>query len=405
MKKLIFVLMILTAALLCFSVAFAAGNCDACGSSDLTLIGSGAWCHWECNACGYRTSRNHNPNSYNSGLVPDSCSGKCSWCGAAAAFSSHTFSTWAPTGDATCTKDGTDTSFCANEQCTAKTTRPAPGSALGHDYVGTVTPPTCSEQGYTTFVCSRCNDTYKDEYRNALGHSYGEWVRSEDGTHTANCTRKGCYARQTAPCSMITSLVGGSTLTFCPICGYVSFETPAPSEGENAGETAPEETDPAPAPEAEQTVLGNLTVMDMDVSEHATAKSLSGKPLPGRLMVLVDAAPLEIPLQVDAFYLFLTAFQFGGKEVPCNGPVAVTIDLNEHPFVMADSIFFEMPVSELKARAFKIVRVEQELLNGEYVEVWHEMPFTLEKGVLTFETEKMGVFLMVLNITQAPSVG
>ena len=55
------------------------------------------------------------------------------------------------------------------------------------------------------------------------------------------------------------------------------------------------------------------------------------------------------------------------------------------------------------ARAFKIVLVQYEMVNGVPTEVWHEVPFTLKNGILTFETEKMGVFLMVLNIVEAPT--
>ena len=36
--------------------------------------------------------------------------------------------------------------------------------ALGHDYNTVVTNPTCTAQGYTTHTCSRCNDSYKDDY-------------------------------------------------------------------------------------------------------------------------------------------------------------------------------------------------------------------------------------------------
>ena len=43
---------------------------------------------------------------------------------------------------------------------------------LGHRYLGTVTPPTCTEQGYTTYVCERCDDTIIDEYVSANGHNY-----------------------------------------------------------------------------------------------------------------------------------------------------------------------------------------------------------------------------------------
>ncbi|MBE6824412.1 MAG: hypothetical protein E7513_03595 [Ruminococcaceae bacterium] len=43
-------------------------------------------------------------------------------------------------------------------------------AALGHNHVGTVTAPTCEDKGYTTYVCSRCRDTYVDDYVDAKGH-------------------------------------------------------------------------------------------------------------------------------------------------------------------------------------------------------------------------------------------
>ena len=49
-----------------------------------------------------------------------------------------------------------------------------------HEYTATVTAPTCTEQGYTTYTCS-CGDSYAADYVDALGHDYA------DGT----CTRCG----------------------------------------------------------------------------------------------------------------------------------------------------------------------------------------------------------------------
>ena len=45
-------------------------------------------------------------------------------------------------------------------------------NAHTHKYVETVTKPTCTEKGYTTYTCSVCNDSYKGSYVDALGHSY-----------------------------------------------------------------------------------------------------------------------------------------------------------------------------------------------------------------------------------------
>ncbi len=67
--------------------------------------------------------------------------------------------------------------------------------APGHNYVGTVTAPTCTEQGYTTYVCSRCSDSYVDDYTDALGHLWDDGVVTipaglgVDGVMTYTCTR------------------------------------------------------------------------------------------------------------------------------------------------------------------------------------------------------------------------
>ncbi|MBQ6627041.1 MAG: dockerin type I repeat-containing protein, partial [Ruminococcus sp.] len=44
-------------------------------------------------------------------------------------------------------------------------------AALGHDYVAFVVAPTCEENGYTTYTCSRCGDTYTDDEVDATGHT------------------------------------------------------------------------------------------------------------------------------------------------------------------------------------------------------------------------------------------
>ncbi|MBE6742281.1 MAG: fibronectin type III domain-containing protein [Ruminococcaceae bacterium] len=46
---------------------------------------------------------------------------------------------------------------------------------LGHNYESDVTEPTCTEQGYTTYSCTRCDYEYKDNYTDALGHNWTQW--------------------------------------------------------------------------------------------------------------------------------------------------------------------------------------------------------------------------------------
>ena len=39
-----------------------------------------------------------------------------------------------------------------------------------------VTPPTCTEGGYTTHTCSVCGQTFVDAYTDAAGHTWGNWI-------------------------------------------------------------------------------------------------------------------------------------------------------------------------------------------------------------------------------------
>lgn len=70
-----------------------------------------------------------------------------------------------------------------------------------HEYKAIVTEPTCTEQGYTTYTCTKCNDSYVDNYTNALGHDFGEWkittapTTISDGVKTRYC--KNCDAFET----------------------------------------------------------------------------------------------------------------------------------------------------------------------------------------------------------------
>ena len=41
-----------------------------------------------------------------------------------------------------------------------------------HDYKAVVTEPTCEDGGYTTYTCSKCGDSYKDDETEKLGHKY-----------------------------------------------------------------------------------------------------------------------------------------------------------------------------------------------------------------------------------------
>ena len=96
----------------------------------------------------------------------------------------------------TCTKDGYTGDYKC-DVCSAVTQKGSVVNKLGHDYVAvSITDPTCTEQGYTTYTCSRCYDSYNDNYVPSAGHSFGEWtVRTEP-----TCEKTGLEYRECSVC-------------------------------------------------------------------------------------------------------------------------------------------------------------------------------------------------------------
>ena len=80
----------------------------------------------------------------------------------------HTFGSWTVTTAPTCTATGTEVRKCAN--CDETETQSV--AATGHSYASVVTPPTAADQGYTTYTCTACGDSYVGDYTEALGYVY-----------------------------------------------------------------------------------------------------------------------------------------------------------------------------------------------------------------------------------------
>ncbi len=72
-------------------------------------------------------------------------------------------------------------------------------------YTATVTPPTCTEFGYTTYTCTDCDYSYKDEYT-APSHTPGEWVTTLEPTYTEK----------------------GKECLYCSVCGALLEERELP---------------------------------------------------------------------------------------------------------------------------------------------------------------------------------
>ena len=96
---------------------------------------------------------------------------------------------------------------------------------------GTVTAPTCTEKGYTTHTCTKCNVSYKDTYTAALGHDWcthtaiddncGKCTSTapdctKDGSITRTCKRGGCSETKTDVVPALGHTPGSNEVTEYP---------------------------------------------------------------------------------------------------------------------------------------------------------------------------------------------
>ncbi len=133
--------------------------------------------------------------------------------------------------EASCTEDGGfDTviycKVCGEELSRERTVI----AAAGHDYTARVTAATCTAQGYTTHVCSRCGNSYVDAYTTALGHSYGAWTTTTAAACTAAGTeRRTCSRCGSAETRSVSALGHDYTLSTgtCSRCGRNAIQLTA----------------------------------------------------------------------------------------------------------------------------------------------------------------------------------
>ena len=126
------------------------------------------------------------------------------------------------TVESTCTEPGYIEYTCIYGE-TYREYIPALGHIAGADFV--VTPPTCTAEGYTTFVCDRCGETFTTDYVAALGHDYS-------GTQTVvapTCTEEGYTGTKCIHCDSVqkTDIVAatGHKMALVPAVAPTCTET------------------------------------------------------------------------------------------------------------------------------------------------------------------------------------
>ena len=132
----------------------------------------------------------------------------------------HKWGDWTTTVQATCTTNGTEIRVCKNDP---KHIESRTKEAFGHtEVIDPEVPATCTTTGLTEGKhCSVCDTvTVARTVTPALGHSYGEWVSNDDGTHTKTCT---VCAEGTDGHSVTEACSGGAATctekAVCSVCG------------------------------------------------------------------------------------------------------------------------------------------------------------------------------------------
>ena len=217
-------------------------TCTVCGETKTEAI---PWAHtwgaWvnngdgnhvrECSVC---RTQDWQACTYDSGVVsPPTCEAAghttytCTLCGYHIFTEytnplNHDWGAWVSNGD------GTHTRTCFND--------PAHKQTAPCTYDSVVTPPTCTEDGYTNHTCSACGHSFTDTPTGALDHDWGAWASNGDGTHTRTCANDPAHT-QTEPCAYDSAVTpptceaDGFTTHTCTVCRHSFTDTPTGATG------------------------------------------------------------------------------------------------------------------------------------------------------------------------------
>lgn len=260
---------------------------------------------------------------------------------------SHVFTQYKSNGNATCTADGTKTAYC-DYGCGKEDTVADVGSMLDHTVViDPAVEPTCAKTGLTEGKhCSACGTVLKaQEEVSAKGHVYQLWQSAGNQAHRASCSRQGCDHTAKVSCTQLELMVNEAPFTVCPVCG------------ESTAEAFPMVED-AKYRNVDRYAMprGDLTVRLLAEPFSTEAAAIAG--------MEESAAPL---------WAMTVICERAGKPQTLKGLIRVSVPL------------------ETEA-AFTLMRLDTDD-NGQ--PCWTEIAFTLEAGMLTFETNHDGLFLLL----------
>ena len=206
---------------------------------------------------------------------------------------------------------------------------------------------TCTAKGLTKGEhCEICGKVLKAQQSvKALGHRYGEWTDNGDGTHSATCLRDGCGYVNTVECVRYELMVDEGLVDICPISGEFGD-----AQFQIIEDAACEPIDEIPLPEGELLVRG----LELPMGETAVAIG-------------------ELDEAVVPMYGFTFVFASNGQIVDLNAAVRLRVPM------------------ELDG-GFRLVRLN---VQTDAEERWTELAYVYADGVLDFETDAAGLFLLL----------
>ncbi|MBR1624524.1 MAG: hypothetical protein IJ676_02155, partial [Clostridia bacterium] len=201
----------------------------------------------------------------------------------------------------TCTEVGWEAhEVCSHEGCDYSTKVEI--AALGHakgEFIEKIDP-TCTEDGYSVYHCSRCEETMQDDYVSALGHTPGgAWIVVTEPT----CTAEGVQHR------------------LCTVCGEEAEVGTIPALGHIAGEW--EVTVPATC--TEKGMKHKVCSVCGEESETEEIPALGHTA--GEWEIIVEATCLEKGSRVK--YCTVCGEQAGSEEIPALGHAFGDWDITE----------------------------------------------------------------------------
>ncbi len=229
-------------------------------------------------------------------------------------------------------KPATSSTKKSTKKTTKKTTEKTEEKHV-HDYEKTVVEPTCLEGGYTLNECA-CGDSYKGEYKTAVGHKYV--VIKDRAAKAATCLKDGvqvlkcerCSEKKTSPLSALGHDMDDGVCTRCSYSirtAYASLANYLLDCGQPDGDTyvSSNTLDDGEGGEVE---IRLIYVEDEDALRFAFAHETDD------IVVLLE---LQCPQPDDEIADFTLDIETDSREIACTGSIVKSVFSEENNAISA----------------------------------------------------------------------